>query len=152
MSAKIVSSETARHFTRWVIFIIVVQTFTLLVFNLGDNSEGVLIGISRATALFGFSLFIFVPYFLVRKELMAIRKQSIYFGLLMGFVFSFIFSIILLLYTFLDVGLKAYLGKTDLNPSLIIFGSVVGAIISVIIGTISGGIAQLVLKKDDTPG
>lgn len=147
MSVKILSAETTCHFIRWVILIIVLQTFTLLAFNLGDNNEGVLLTISRATALFGFPLFIFVPYFLVRKELIVIRKQRIYFGWLMGFVVSFIFSTILLLFTFLDVGLKAYLGKLDLNSSLIILGSVAGAMVSVIIGTFSGGMAQVAFNR-----
>ena len=147
MSTKILTAETACRFIRWIILIIIFQVFNLLMFNLKNNSEGFLRVISFVSSLFGFFLFLLVPYSLVRKELILIRKHGSYFGWLMGFVFSVIISITFLLFTFLDVGLKAYLGKPDLNSSLIILGSVVGAIIEVIIGTFSGGMAQVAFNR-----
>lgn len=151
MFNKILPASIVNYVTKWLLFVIFIQILFLFIFNFLNLTMETLLAFSRVISLLGYLFFMLLPFFCVKKVLI-INKSSGYRGWLIGFGVSLIFAMILLVFSFLDLGIKALLQKNITHSNLIIFGSVIGSMIEVVIGTFSGGIAQMILKKNNTLG
>jgi hypothetical protein len=127
-----------------------VQAVVITISNLLNLSLTILNEMNNFMLLFWLAVTSIFPFYLVRKDLKTLSSPITYNGWLIGFVTSFLLSGLIFILGLLDLAIKVYLLR-DIrfiaNANTVIFGSLAGAALLVILGTFSSWISQLVFRR-----
>lgn len=135
---------------KWLVLICAVQLVLISIPNLLGLNPYLLEPLSTVVSIASLAFFVLFPFLLVRKEIKLSRNKKHIRGFLIGLITSFIFSMAMFILGLLGSIIHMIRGDEFITTlRTVVNGSIIGGVIMIFVGAISGWISHITYKSGD---